>query len=65
MKLTSVDDIRMGSAGEYVFEGQDVHSQFALVLSYRPIVSILLRPWEVAKMVLGSTPNSAPILIVD
>lgn len=47
-----------------VSKGIHLHSQLAFFGSYNWIVSMLRRPWEVAKMVLGSTPNSAPILQV-
>jgi len=41
----------------------NLHSQLALLLSYSAMVSMLLRPCEVARITSGSTPNLAPILI--
>lgn len=40
-----------------------IQSQFALLSSYSFITSMLRRPWDVARIVLGSTPSSAPILV--
>lgn len=47
-----------GGGGEEV----SVHSQFALLGSYSARVSILRRPWDVARIAFGSTSSSFAIL---
>lgn len=55
---------REGERGDRVsMVRSNLHSQLARLGSYSLITSMLLLPWEVARMTLGSTPSSFPSLL--